>query len=56
MREYDYADVEQKIEDLIQTARTADDMAIVRKMKAIVPEFLSKNSVYSSLDHAQTPS
>lgn len=56
VREYDYADVKQKIEELIQTARTADDMTIVRKMKAIVPEFLSKNSVYSSLDHAQTPS
>ena len=56
VREYDYADVKQKIEELIQTACTADDMTIVRKMKAIVPEFLSKNSVYSSLDHAQTPS
>jgi len=27
-----------------------DNMAIVKKMKAIVPEFISKNSVFETLD------
>ena len=55
VREYDYTEVNQHIEDLIETARTADDMTIVRKMKSIVPEFISRNSIYSSLDHAKAP-
>ena len=55
VREYDYTKVNRQIEDLIETARTADDMTIVRKMKSIVPEFISRNSIYSSLDHAKAP-
>ena len=50
VREYDYAQVERDIEELIQIANTYDPMAIVKKMKEIVPEFVSNNSVYSVLD------
>jgi len=50
VREYGFAEVEKDINDLISIAHTYDDMAIVAKMKAIVPEYISKNSVYSSLD------
>ena len=50
VREYDYKDVEKEIEELFRIADTYSDMDIVRKMKEIVPEFTSKNSVYASLD------
>lgn len=50
VREYSFAEVEKDINDLISIAHTYDDMDIVAKMKAIVPEYISKNSVYSSLD------
>ena len=32
-----------------------DDMKIVGKMKAIVPEFLSNNSIYCKLDAPVAP-
>ena len=51
VREYDYAQVERDIEDLIKISFSYDPMAIVKKMKEIVPEFVSNNSVYSVLDH-----
>ena len=50
VREYNYQDVSRKIDDLIETAHSFDAMAIAKKMKEIVPEFVSNNSVYSVLD------
>lgn len=50
VREYDYDEVCQQIESLISLSYTYDDMAIVRKMKEIVPEYISNNSKYSVLD------
>lgn len=50
VREYAYDDVKKEIDELIGIARTYDEMAIVKKMKEIVPEFISNNSVYSVLD------
>ena len=50
VRQYDYAEVSKEIDDLINIARQYDDMATVRKMKQIVPEFKSNNSVYEQLD------
>ena len=50
MREYDYLEVSKSIEDLIQTANAYEAMDIVAKMKEIVPEYKSNNSVYSVLD------
>ena len=37
-------------EDLYQLSFTYDDMAIVKKMKEIVPEYKSQHSKYSQLD------
>ena len=50
VREYDYQSVEQDIEDLVHISETYDDMKIVAKMKEIVPEYKSNNSVYQQLD------
>ena len=51
VREYDYAQVCGQINDLIETARTYDEIETVRKMKQIVPEFKSKTSIYTNLDN-----
>jgi len=50
VREYEYEEVNLQIDELIKLSRTFDEMAIVAKMKEIVPEFISRNSVYSQLD------
>ena len=50
VREYDYDEVNAEIEELTEIAKKFDDMETVRKMKSIVPEFKSNNSVYQSLD------
>ncbi len=50
VREYDYESVNSEIEELIAIADTYDEMRIVAKMKKIVPEYKSNNSVYSQLD------
>lgn len=50
VREYDYSEVERDIEELIDVSKQYDDMLTVKKMKEIVPEFKSNNSVYEALD------
>ena len=50
VREYDYSEVERNIEELIEVSKQYDDMLTVKKMKEIVPEFKSNNSVYEALD------
>lgn len=50
VREYDYSEVECDIEELIEVSKQYDDMLTVKKMKEIVPEFKSNNSVYEALD------
>ena len=50
VREYDYDEVSKEINDLIATSKQYDDMATVKKMKEIVPEYKSNNSVYEVLD------
>ena len=50
VREYDFKEVEAQINSLISLSHTYDDMAIVEKMKEIVPEYVSNNSKYSVLD------
>ena len=53
VREYNFTEVQKDINELIAIAHTYDDMAIVAKMKTIVPEYISKNSIYSSLDASE---
>ncbi len=50
VREYDYDEVNADIEELTDIAKKFDDMETVRKMKEIVPEYKSNNSVYEVLD------
>ena len=50
VRSYEYADAERDIEDLNAIAARYDDMATVKKMKEIVPEYVSKHSRYEVLD------
>ena len=50
VREYDYEKVKKDIDELIEVSMNYDDMATVKKMKEMVPEFISNNSIYSELD------
>ena len=50
VREYDYDEVSRDIDELVEIAKRFDNMATVRKMKEIVPEYKSNNSVYEVLD------
>ena len=51
VREYDFEDVSDDIENLINCSYQFDSMATVAKMKDLVPEFKSLNSKYSVLDN-----
>ena len=48
--EYDYEAVNSQIVSLVSLSHIYNDMAIVGKMKEIVPEYVSNNSKYSVLD------
>lgn len=50
VREYDYLEINGNIEYLYENKDRIDNVKLVRMMKAIVPEFLSNNSVYQTLD------
>jgi FlaA1/EpsC-like NDP-sugar epimerase len=50
VREYDFAQVSKDVDELIELSAHYDDMATVKKMKEIVPEYKSKNSEYEVLD------
>jgi FlaA1/EpsC-like NDP-sugar epimerase len=47
---YTLSEIEPKIEDLISSFSSQNNLTIVRKMNNIVPEFLSNNSEFSILD------
>ena len=50
VREYDFDTVSVSIQALIEDAKQGKVFPVVQKMKDIVPEFKSKNSVYEQLD------
>ena len=50
VREYDFDQVSKDVNDLIELSTHYDDMATVKKMKEIVPEYKSNNSKYEELD------
>ena len=50
VREYDYNKVSCDIGALITVSQRFDDMKTVKKMKEIVPEYKSNNSVFEKLD------
>ena len=50
VREFPYAEVDRDVQDLIDMASRVDIISTVRKMKKMVPEYKSKNSVFEQLD------
>ena len=51
VRQYTRDEVNAEIAELEEIIDTCDDYKIVAKMKKIVPEFKSNNSIYTALDH-----
>lgn len=50
VREYDFQYVSQQVDELLELGQHHEDQEVVRKMKKIVPEFISNNSVFQVLD------
>jgi len=50
VREYDYDTIRNHIDELKALTRGNDNFELVRKMKVIVPEFVSQNSPFEKLD------
>ena len=56
VRRYASDEVDREYNELWDILETMDDMKIVGKMKSIVPEFRSNNSIYCELDRNTPPS
>ncbi|MFM2048050.1 MAG: hypothetical protein RI955_596, partial [Bacteroidota bacterium] len=50
VREYEYDDIKKSIDELVTLFDEQNNMAIVSKMKTIVPEYSSNNSIFEQLD------
>ena len=50
VREFDYDQVSKEIDELITTSNSDKPFTTVKLMKQLVPEFISKNSVFEQLD------
>ena len=50
VREYDFEQVVKDVNELVEVSGRYDDLATVKKMKEIVPEYKSNNSIYEELD------
>jgi FlaA1/EpsC-like NDP-sugar epimerase len=51
VREYPYNDVKEIIEGLIESFKTQNNDLMVQRMKELVPEFKSNNSIFEKLDN-----
>ena len=51
---YAYDDMKANLDSLSEILIEEDNFSLVRKLKDIVPEFISNNSIYSSLDTEKT--
>ncbi len=56
IKPYHYEVIQEEVNALIELLNVRDTELIVRKMKQIVPEFISNNSVFTSLDVVKLPS
>jgi hypothetical protein len=52
VKQYEFGYVSKEIEELIALFPSQDNLAIVRKMKSIVPEYISMHSDFEILDKA----
>lgn len=50
VRKYNFDVISQEIDSLIDIVSCQDNFKIVKKMKSIVPEYKSKNSIFEQLD------
>jgi len=50
VNDYDFNETKAHFEELSELLFLNDDMVIVKKLKEIVPEYVSQNSIYSQLD------
>lgn len=50
VREYDFEPTRKAINDMLDEAEKANEIEMVRKMKKLVPEYISKNSKFEELD------
>ncbi len=50
VKEYDFETTSKSIAELIALFDKQDNISIVKKMKELVPEFISNNSIYEKLD------
>lgn len=50
VKHFDYNEVNTSIQELFELCAMQDKKAVVSKMKAIVPEFISENSIFKELD------
>jgi FlaA1/EpsC-like NDP-sugar epimerase len=50
IKEYEFESISKAIDELISLFPLQNNMNIVSKMKQIVPEFISNNSMYEVLD------
>jgi FlaA1/EpsC-like NDP-sugar epimerase len=53
VREYDFNEIAKKVDELLTLVPKHNNKLVVQKMKEIVPEFKSENSVYKELDTMQ---
>lgn len=51
VREYNTGEIALRIDELIRLAGSGHEKEVVQKMKAIVPEFISQNSIFEELDN-----
>jgi FlaA1/EpsC-like NDP-sugar epimerase len=50
VREYELETVENALNELLELFKTQDNFTVVKKMKELVPEYKSQNSIYEQLD------
>jgi len=50
VREYEFVTILQQIDELAELTHNFDNYEVVKKIKEIVPEFISNNSVFEKLD------
>ena len=55
VREYNFQSISKHIRELIALSCEYKDRQVVIKMKEIVPEFKSNNSIYEELDNVMVP-
>jgi len=53
VRTYNLTDISKNIDMLVELSKSCDKKTLVKKMKEIVPEYISKNSIYEALDTEQ---